>query len=279
MRKSRFGDGEFKSILMTKKARALPRYESSEIVQGPLLGMGCYCGVYEVSSIQFTKNPNFLTQEILQHVDKSISTPQNNECKSQPPSTYDTSDADNLSCDDDYSIDSCGSLRQLLMDSLTTREDISEEESTFNEKQARASMKKNCRRGDYARYALKKFKGKKKLEFEHLLSQKRDTGDAGLLELHTEMCFLRSISHPNIIKIRGVASTSSKSPNYFLILDRLFSTLREKMRGDWTKRHDECKKKFGIDSKKKKAKRLNLWSEKLLAAYDLSSAFRYLQKN
>jgi hypothetical protein len=50
----------------------------------------------------------------------------------------------------------------------------------------------------------------------------------GIINLSLEAKFLSCMNHPNIIKIRGVAG-DPLSPNFGLVLDQLYMTLKEQM--------------------------------------------------
>jgi hypothetical protein len=52
--------------------------------------------------------------------------------------------------------------------------------------------------------------------------------EQGIIDLSLEAKFLSCMNHPNIIKIRGVAG-DPLSPNFGVILDRLYMTLKEQM--------------------------------------------------
>lgn len=118
-----------------------------------------------------------------------------------------------------------------------------------------------------ARYALKHLKptnAKKQLE-------------QGLIDISMEAQFLSYLAHPNIIKMRGVAG-EPLTPNYGLVLDRLYETLENRM-DDWS---DEIKMAtsgglcgclFGSvdDATKKK-----LVFSAITVAYDLACALRYI---
>lgn len=71
--------------------------------------------------------------------------------------------------------------------------------------------------GKHPRYALKQVK---------MINMKQV--ETGLIDLSLEAKFLSCMNHPNIIKLRGVAG-EPLSPNFGLVLDRLYMTLKDQM--------------------------------------------------
>lgn len=125
--------------------------------------------------------------------------------------------------------------------------------------------------------AVKYLKSGKKLSFD----QKR----RGRLDLATEIEILSSLQHPHVVTIRGVnASSNPCAKDNFFVMDRLYGTLEEKIHKEWRNRSvlalssaiipglpafsmDPC-----MDGN------LELLLERLLVAYQLSSAFTYLHR-
>ena len=106
---------------------------------------------------------------------------------------------------------------------------VDEEEDEFGELryggvlvQDRKFMARRClRKGKHARYAIKI------LSDECLEDPERFVG--GVIDLAIESRFLSVIRHPNIIKMRGVANCNPYDRGFFVILDRLYSTLTMKI--------------------------------------------------
>eukprot|EP00571_Detonula_confervacea_P011975 CAMPEP_0172306786 /NCGR_PEP_ID=MMETSP1058-20130122/7784_1 /TAXON_ID=83371 /ORGANISM="Detonula confervacea, Strain CCMP 353" /LENGTH=526 /DNA_ID=CAMNT_0013018779 /DNA_START=12 /DNA_END=1592 /DNA_ORIENTATION=+ len=107
----------------------------------------------------------------------------------------------------------------------------------------------------------------------------------GTSDLVIEGMFLASLAHPNIIKVRGLPEggvksliNGSRSHGYFLILDRLFDTLSERVYGEWKGGHLlTLKKKFGfLSSKKEKEARNTSLAVRLKVAFDISAALKFL---
>ena len=106
----------------------------------------------------------------------------------------------------------------------------------------------------------------------------------GTSDLVIEGMFLASLSHPNIIKVRGLPAEglskvgAAQSKGYFLVMDRLFGTLGDKIYGDWRETHVLKKDKLaGIYSSRKNAlARKTHLTERLRVAFDISAALKFL---
>jgi serine/threonine protein kinase len=131
------------------------------------------------------------------------------------------------------------------------------------ESQAEASprqfLARHCTRenGD-ARYAVKRVRrshgdgvNKEGDDEDQKSSEKEDAKRrrerVGMLDLATEAQFLRRLEHPNIIKLRGVSTAEPFSAGYFLVLDRLYDTLADRLRSwkDQTRKLGGGAGKFG----------------------------------
>jgi serine/threonine protein kinase len=132
---------------------------------------------------------------------------------------------------------------------------------------AREQIASRCLRDGDARYAVK---------FLHPeLSQSENA--RGIVDLALEAKYLSVISHPNIIKMRGLADTDPLKNGFFVLLDRLYDTLDLRIKKWQTVKKQAKGSLFGIGSNKEE---LNiLMRDRLLVAYDLASAFRYLHEN
>ena len=127
-------------------------------------------------------------------------------------------------------------------------------------------LSEHCLRDKEARYALK------------ILSPDvvKNTGlfIQGVTDMAVETRLLSDMEHTNIIKMRATAKCVPYDGEYFIVMDRLYDTL-EKRRGIWA---TKAKRLKGIGrlagGTKKKVQDLLL--ERLVAAFDLSSAVEYL---
>lgn len=167
-----------------------------------------------------------------------------------------------------------------ISQSVTTSEnDIVLDETDFpvdifqNTDEIREYMSEYCLReddeGKHARYALKQLKP----------TNDRDKLEQGLIDIAIEAKFLSYISHPNIIKMRGTAG-EPLSPDFALVLDRLYMTLHEQM-GQWAadkkvataSRWGLCGCYLGAVDAPAIAR---LVFSVVTVAYDLSCALRYI---
>lgn len=88
---------------------------------------------------------------------------------------------------------------------------------------------------------------------------------------------MASLSHPNIIKLRGMAAAgtsgfaSMEERGYFLLLDRLQCTLEHKIE-HWR----NFEKALSLDNGKK---RRSFLAERLHVAFDVAAALSYLHSN
>ena len=133
---------------------------------------------------------------------------------------------------------------------------------------ARKLIARRCMRNGQARYAAKRVRG----DLEEFLEAR------GRIDLAIEVKFLHALSHPNIIKMRGVFQTNDPfHPDYFLVMDRLSGTLKERAM-EWKRATTSLRNILS-------AKRWNgtlskeLMTERLCIAYDIASAFCYIHSN
>ena len=98
------------------------------------------------------------------------------------------------------------------------------------------------------------------------------------MDMAIEAKFLAVISHPNIVKMRGTASTDSLRYDYFIVMDRLYGTLDGRI-DEWLEQEKEvsggCCGLWGTDKDRLTEIRL----ERITALYDVSKAMEYLHEN
>ena len=134
---------------------------------------------------------------------------------------------------------------------------------------ARDHIAKRCLRDGEARYAVK-------MLYPH---QDPLTLARGMVDLAIEAKYLSVLSHSNIVKMRGISKTDGLHPSGFLILDRLYGTLGDKIT-EWR----EAKKSLsgpirGLNLGSDKKGLQEFMQERLIVAYDLAAAFRYMHEN
>mmetsp|Transcript_8252 Transcript_8252/g.12215 ORF Transcript_8252/g.12215 Transcript_8252/m.12215 type:complete len:431 (+) Transcript_8252:101-1393(+) len=246
--------GTKKSFFETHEERKLPSFTRDELALGSLLGTGGFCMVHEIVDMRLV----------------SPSEKQDGEEKKKEE-TVAQEDLDDL-MDGEHA------------DEMETYEDHPYEKvNQFDETESRLFMKKHSMRKSYAgsmsaRYAIKRLKVDSTMTGKLL--------ETGLKDLEIESKVLRYVDHPNIIKMRATANVSPSDKSFFLVLDRLYGTLEERIGDEWTHAFNNAKLAanaglcFGICGKDDFNPELDhLWLERLLAAYDLASALRYLHKN
>jgi serine/threonine protein kinase len=133
--------------------------------------------------------------------------------------------------------------------------------------QNRRYMQENCRRPGKngqldCRYAIKIMKKSALSDPELFVST--------LVDLAIEVRLLTSLKHPNIIKLRGIGIGTG--PDSFIILDRLYETLTEKIANWKDKKENSFGFVFDFRGKKQKA----LLAERLAVAFDVASSLEYL---
>jgi len=142
--------------------------------------------------------------------------------------------------------------------------------------QGRQFLRKNClRTTGEARYAIKRLRKE--------IVQDPYQYPSGAMDLAVEALFLADLQHPNIIKLRGIATADpfeaiyNVDHYYFLIMDKLAETLSVRMK-KWKERKRRMDTIVGrIIHDPLKRKRQALLDERLAAAYDLSAAMAYLK--
>jgi hypothetical protein len=138
--------------------------------------------------------------------------------------------------------------------------------------ESRQFISKHCiRNGGDARYAVKRLKPNVVANHTTLLQ--------GIADMATETRLLSSLEHhPNIIKLRAIAEGDRFHKDYFIILDRVFDTLTERL-GIWKKLNEKMKGIVGVVRDRKGEKKAILFEERIFFAYDLSSALAHLHKH
>jgi hypothetical protein len=141
-----------------------------------------------------------------------------------------------------------------------------EKDNEFHETETREYMSNYCLRAKSPRYAIKMMK-------KHFDDEKHKF--RGMLDLAIEAEYLSRLAHPNIIKMRGSLDCESSvtEDGFFIVLDRLYETLQQKIDIIWPKEY-----KTGLFALigKDKAKLRRMFLERMIVVHDLSSVFRYL---
>lgn len=220
------------SHLPEDRLEEVPRFSSTEILEGKLLGKGGFCSVFELRALK-------MKEKGLEWVESSLTT------------------------NDDVENDDNDEPSAIFANS-------GDAEVNPGEVESRRFIAKHCLRhnGD-ARYAVKRLRT--------FILQDDNTFMNGMIDLANETDFLASLEHPNVIRLRGIASCSMFSKDYYLILDRLYDTLEAKL-PKWKKRSQKLKGVFGSLKDRKGSAKKELQRECMESALDLASALAYIHE-
>lgn len=131
--------------------------------------------------------------------------------------------------------------------------------------QDRRFMQKHClRNGRDCRYAFKTMQEQCKNDPTIFVNT--------MVDLAIEAKFLSAVRHPNIIKMRATSEGDLCQPNAFLVLDRLYDTLTDRLKKWKKKDQNGFSKLFDFQNKRENS----FFAKRLAVAYDVASAFRYL---
>lgn len=160
-----------------------------------------------------------------------------------------------------------------------SRFDISETMAASEDiEQGKKYLSSNVLKNGQSRYAIKALKSatlrKAKSDREEVQGQ----FVAGVMDLALEVKFLSVLRHPHIIKMRGLSSSHPCSESFFIILDRLYDTLKERVE-KWSKTRRKLSGAFALVLDKNSVKRQKFLANRLCAAYEICSAVHYLHMN
>ena len=128
----------------------------------------------------------------------------------------------------------------------------------------RRTMSSHAVREGQARYAVKRLK-------DSLERGSKEHFDASL-DLACEAKFLASISHSNIVRLRGIVGEPG-TVDYALVLDRLTCTLEHRM-VEW--KHLQQKYSGFLGMGRNSSALQHVLAERLLAVFDIARAMRHL---
>ncbi len=96
------------------------------------------------------------------------------------------------------------------------------------------------------------------------------------MDMATETHFLSVLHHPHILKMRAVGQGDMFSSQYFLVLDRLYDTLEDRIEDTWKPALDGLENHLLVWNRWKKIR--SLWEERMGVAKDLAGALLYLHE-
>ena len=142
----------------------------------------------------------------------------------------------------------------------------------------RAEVASRAVKNGQARYALKRLKNATIRKSSSDIEDVQHQFVAGVADLALEVKFLAVLNHPHIIKMRGVCSAGLCSRDAFIVVDRLFETLDERI-PSWRMNQRRFSGGLGLVIDSKGRKKEKLFAQRLSVAYSLRSAFEYLHSN
>lgn len=258
------------------RVKPMPTFEPEELSLGKFLGSGGFSIVHEISGICLNQpevDNDDPAAPAANHTTANGATedPATATTVRLPPSTpsvrFDGVDKEEENEIDDSSHHQKAPPSSSSASAQNNLDPASSSPPVVDLNETRRLMEKRAVRNGQGRYAIKRLHGKL-----NALEKAR-----GRLDLAVEAKYLAVVSHPNIIKLRGIAAGSSIDPGFFLLLDRLYGTLDQKI-NDWFKIQKQSSGGvLGLGKKPKQLKQLLI--DRMTVAYDLAAAFFYLHEN
>jgi len=227
----------------------IPKFRKSELSLGRFLGIGQFGAIRE-----------------LVHVDleKSSILNDNKENKDR------TKNTEQVSCT--IETKKCGDSEKSSAfekkGKLTSTNDTHKHQEDINTQLRKIHLSKNTYRNSSSElgYAVKMIRR----------DLKDETRFQAVADLAIESCFLSKIRHPNIIRIRGIADTNPLEDEYFIIIDRLYETLDQRVE-NWKHEGTQMKFKFCLPNYRNgSVLDSKIIKDKFIAAFDLASAIEYM---
>ena len=253
-----FGSGE-------DEANRLPTFDDKEIVCGHKLGEGEFSNVREIVEFRVEETCNCIFHNGGGVSDDTPGTETSSIHTSTHEGTEEQVRQDHSGSNGGANIiEDTATFQDLGLLNMNTDEEFDAYEAP-TALEDRGFMKDHCFRDGSARYAIKQLKSHRTPE---------ELSEA-IIDIAMEAKFLSRLSHSNIIKMRGTGGTPCH-PKYFLVLDRLYDTLEERI-DKWADEKKRLRGLAGIFGKKKYELR-HLFSDRLLAALDIARALKYLHE-
>eukprot|EP00563_Minutocellus_polymorphus_P016029 CAMPEP_0181057398 /NCGR_PEP_ID=MMETSP1070-20121207/20228_1 /TAXON_ID=265543 /ORGANISM="Minutocellus polymorphus, Strain NH13" /LENGTH=465 /DNA_ID=CAMNT_0023136807 /DNA_START=215 /DNA_END=1615 /DNA_ORIENTATION=- len=122
-------------------------------------------------------------------------------------------------------------------------------------------------KGGAARYAIKEISPEVKANAKKFIR--------AAMDMATETHFLSVLNHQHIIKMRAVGEIDMFDKNYFIVLDRLYDTLDERIE-DWQEELKNSTSCLAVFKRGSKTKKKRLFAERLTVARNIASAIQHL---
>lgn len=136
----------------------------------------------------------------------------------------------------------------------------------------------------FVKHAIRESTGECRFAVKHLrqtLVYNPEKFASGVVDLAMEAHMLAALDHPNVLKIRGVASSGPRGilegsfDDYFLIIDKLSETLEDRI-CTWAKRMKRLNRRRLCGNDKREVKRKQVLLEQLQVAHEISCALEYV---
>lgn len=274
-------DGAFIIKQRGHSLRAMPTFRPEEITLGPELGHGGFGVVNEI--IKFTLDEDDVdTSKENKDNSQDVDGSKENKPNSQDPAEKNGNDGDGV-LDEKALVEISDSGNQRTENGKSIvfsgkDEDWDKEKDLpslvdnhdfhYDITKARHVMSSRVFRNGKGRYALKRL-------HEDLTTLEKARG---MVDLAVEAKYLSVVWHPNIIKMRGMASGPMIDNYFFIILDRLVDTLDKRM-NRWAKDFKTFNNGLMCGLFKNQKGLDGLILESMTVAYDLAAAFFYLHEN
>mmetsp|Transcript_21434 Transcript_21434/g.44700 ORF Transcript_21434/g.44700 Transcript_21434/m.44700 type:complete len:282 (-) Transcript_21434:1057-1902(-) len=243
-------------------ARPMPTFRPEEVSLGPLLGTGGFAFVNEIK--KFTLDDEAGAVEAAKENENSGAPQKEDEEEGDDRPLVEIS-VDGNNNDKDKQPSSEKETAAVAEKDLPSKED--NHDFHYDIGRARRVMSQRVIRNGKGRYALKRL-------HDDLTTLEKARG---MVDLAVEAKYLSIVWHPNIVKMRGMASGPMVDEYFFIILDRLVDTLDKRM-NRWHDAHKKYNRGMcGMFKNKKGLEELVL--EAMTIAYDLAAAFFYLHEN
>ena len=160
-------------------------------------------------------------------------------------------------------------VRGFLGQQKSTRSALDADHTTDpNQKESRSFIAKHClRQTGEARYAVKVLSAET-IENAGKYYQ-------GIVDAAVETRVLSDIVHPNIIKLRALATCDPFNETYFIVMDRLYDTLESRVE-KWASKSNRLTGLGRCFTDPKGQNSADLYEARLVTAFDLAAAVGYL---
>lgn len=155
------------------------------------------------------------------------------------------------------------------LDETTTDSSIDTRETSGSNEARKQALANEGAKNDKVRFVVKQV-------CDDMNKTDKLTFMKGVVDMTIEAKFLANLSHPNIMELRGVSAGGPYREGYFLILERLDSTLADRIKV-WMHQDHNSKGISGVflGSKKKAS---NMIYDQYRSAYSVANAIHYLHE-